>query len=53
VDVLDDPLDHALELLARHVRAERRAVVGSARPKRGTGPASSPRAFSIVAIASA
>ena len=54
VDVLDDPGDHRLELLARHVGAESRARTG--RPPagaagRGTGPASRQRTSAIVSSA--
>ena len=54
VDVLDDPRDHRLELLARHVRLKRRQRRGPApggRAGRGTGPASRQRTSAIVSSA--
>ena len=54
VDVLDDPRDHRLELLAGHVRLERgRLPVAppGGRAGRGTGPASRQRTSAIVSSA--
>jgi hypothetical protein len=53
VDVLDDPGDHRLELLAGHVRRERGALGARAGAEVRHGPASRRRALAIVASASA